>query len=312
MQDHFSSPVVSGVWLHRFAVLVAFSTFLLIIAGALVTGNEAGLSVPDWPLSYGTWMPPMVGGIFYEHGHRMIATLVGLLTTVLAIWLLKKESRRSVRKLGLIALAVVIAQGVLGGITVLFFLPTVISVMHACLAQAFFCIVVGLAWVTSPSREWDKLSTFEDRENSPLCRLCLFTTASIYLQLILGAALRHSKSGIILHVLGALVVTSFVIRVVARIYKSYLNASTLFRTAVVLSGLLVVQLFLGTGSYLIRLATREDIQPAGSMVAITTAHVAVGALVLAASLVLTLRSYRVLSRPGHAIRYASAPQKAAI
>lgn len=137
MQEHFSSHVDSGVWLHRFAVLVAFSTFLLIIAGALVTGNEAGLSVPDWPLSYGTWMPPMVGGIFYEHGHRMIATLVGFLTTVLAIWLLRKESSSSARKLGLIALAAVIAQGVLGGITVLFFLPTVISVMHACLAQAF-------------------------------------------------------------------------------------------------------------------------------------------------------------------------------
>jgi cytochrome c oxidase assembly protein subunit 15 len=145
-----------------------------------------------------------------------------------------------------------------------------------------------------------------------LRRLCLLTTASIYLQLILGAALRHSKSGIILHVLGALVVTSFVILVVARIYKSYLNAPTLFRTAVVLSGLVVVQLFLGMGSYLVRLATREDVQPAVSMVAITTAHVAVGALVLAASLVLTLQSYRVLSLSGHTVQFASAPQKAAI
>ena len=312
MQEHFSSLINSGVWLHRFAVLVAFSTFLLIVAGALVTGNEAGLSVPDWPLSYGTWMPPMVGGIFYEHGHRMIATLVGLLTTVLAIWLLRKESRSSVRKLGLIALAAVITQGVLGGITVLFFLPTVISVMHACLAQAFFCMVVSLAWVTSHSWKCGKLSTFEDQENSPLRRLCLFTTAGIYLQLILGAALRHSKSGIILHVLGALVVTFFVIWVVARIYKYYQNASTLFRTAVVLSGLLVVQLFLGIGSYLVRLATREDVQPALSTVAITTAHVAVGALVLATSLILTLQSYRVLFRSGQAIHYASAPQKAAI
>lgn len=172
--------------------------------------------------------------------------------------------------------------------------------------------MVSLAWVTSHSWKWGKLPIFEDQENSPLRRLCLFTTASIYLQLILGAALRHSKSGIILHVLGALVVTFFVILVVARIYKYYLNASTLFRTAVVLSGLLVVQLFLGIGSYLVRLATREDIQPAVSMVAITTAHVAVGALVLAASLVLTLQSYRVLSRSGHTIRYASAPQKAAV
>jgi heme a synthase len=312
MQEHFTPGIDSGVWLHRFAVLVAISTFLLIIAGALVTGNEAGLSVPDWPLSYGTWMPPMVGGIFYEHGHRMIATLVGFLTTVLALWLLKKESRRSVRKLGLIALAAIIAQGVLGGITVLFFLPTVISVLHACLAQAFFCIVVSLAWVTSNPWKGDKLSTFKNQENSLLRRLCVLTTASIYMQLILGAALRHSKSGVILHVLGALVVTFFLIWVVATIYKSYLNASSLFHTAVVLSGLLVVQLFLGLGSYLVRLAAREDVQPALSTVTITTAHVAVGALALATSLILTLQSYRVLSRSGLAVYYSSAPQKAAI
>jgi hypothetical protein len=161
----------SGVWLHRFAVLVASVTFLLIIAGALVTGNEAGLSVPDWPLSYGTWMPPMIGGIFYEHGHRMIATLVGLLTTILAIWLWRKEARNSVRRLGLIALATVIAQGILGGVTVLFFLPTVISVMHACLAQAFFCIVVSLAWVTSHSWKWGEISIFGDQEDFPLTAL---------------------------------------------------------------------------------------------------------------------------------------------
>jgi cytochrome c oxidase assembly protein subunit 15 len=252
----------------------------------------------------------MIGGIFYEHGHRMIATLVGLLTTVLAIWLWRKEPRNSVRRLGLIALAAVIAQGILGGVTVLFFLPTVISVMHACLAQAFFCIVVSLAWVTSHSWKWGEISIFEDQEDFSLLRLCLLTTASIYLQLILGAALRHSKSGIMLHILGALIVTVSVLWLVARIWKQYQNVSGLFPRAVLLIGLLVVQISLGIGSYLVRLAAREDIQPALSTVVITTAHVAVGALVLAASLILTLQSYRMLSRAGRGIRYASTLQKA--
>ena len=107
-----SPPVPVG--LHRFAVFTAASTFCLIIAGALVTSRDAGLSVPDWPLSYGQWMPPMVGGIFYEHGHRMIASFVGLLTVILAVWLWVAESRRWVRNVGFAALAAVIAQGLLG------------------------------------------------------------------------------------------------------------------------------------------------------------------------------------------------------
>ncbi len=115
----------------------------LLIAGALVTSNDAGLSVPDWPLSYGSLLPPMVGGIFYEHGHRMIASFVGLLSIVLAVWLWRVESRRLgerwLRWLGVAALGAVVAQGMLGGITVLFFLPPAVSSAHATLAQLFFC-----------------------------------------------------------------------------------------------------------------------------------------------------------------------------
>src|ERR1700730_4331426 len=117
--------------LHRFAVGTACATLVLIVAGGLVTSTESGLSVPDWPLSYGRLMPPMVGGVFYEHGHRMVATAVGLLTVVLAIWRRRPAPRAWVRRLGCAALAAVLAQVGLGGLTVIFLLPTAISVAHA-------------------------------------------------------------------------------------------------------------------------------------------------------------------------------------
>src|SRR5438094_5769307 len=138
-------------WLARYAAFVALATFLLIIAGALVTSNDAGLSVPDWPTSFGSFrMPRMVGGVKFEHGHRMIAGTVAILTILLALWLWRSEPRAWVRKLGGVAVLVIIAQAVLGGITVLFFLPVTISVSHACLGQIFFCITVSLALFTCP------------------------------------------------------------------------------------------------------------------------------------------------------------------
>ena len=185
MQGQNQNCLNNNAGLHRFAVFTACCTFILIIAGALVTGNEAGLAVPDWPLSYGSLNPPMIGGIFYEHGHRMIASFVGLLTLILAVWLWKREPRKEVRRLGIAAVGAVIAQGILGGLTVLFFLPAPISIMHACLAQAFFCMVASLAWVTSDHWKRGPYTTVEERKDVPLRRLCLLTTASVYLQLIL-------------------------------------------------------------------------------------------------------------------------------
>src|SRR5437667_2183294 len=122
---------------HRLCLALSACTLFLIFVGGLVTSTGSGLSVPDWPLSYGRLMPPMVGGIFYEHGHRMVASAVGLLTVVLAVWLSRREPRAWVRRLGYAALAAVVAQGVLGGLTVIFLLPTAVSVAHACLAQTF-------------------------------------------------------------------------------------------------------------------------------------------------------------------------------
>jgi cytochrome c oxidase assembly protein subunit 15 len=183
-----------NIWLHRFALATAGATFLLIIAGGLVTSTDSGLAVPDWPLSYGQVMPPMVGGIFYEHGHRMVATFVGLLTTVLAIWLWRKEERRWVKMLGLVALLAVITQGVLGGITVLLLLPTWVSTTHATLAQSFFSLTIVLAIITSPS--WKAHVPLDFGRMTKTRSLAVATTAAVLLQLILGALMRHSGAGL--------------------------------------------------------------------------------------------------------------------
>src|SRR5712692_4704038 len=134
---------------HRFAVLVACATFFLIIAGANVTSHDAGLATSDWPLSNGQVFPKMVGNLFWEHGHRLVATTVGLLTIGLAIFLYRVEQRRWLRRLGLVALGAVIAQGLLGGLTVKLMLPLIVSAAHATLAQLFFCTLVSLTVFTS-------------------------------------------------------------------------------------------------------------------------------------------------------------------
>src|SRR5271155_2730368 len=120
--------------LHRYAIFTAASTVFLLVAGALVTSNDAGLAVPDWPTSYGSFFPPMVGGIFYEHGHRMVATFVGLVTIGLAVILWKSESRRWMRYMGAAALAAVVVQGLFGALTVKLLLPPPVSIAHATLA----------------------------------------------------------------------------------------------------------------------------------------------------------------------------------
>src|SRR5918996_1858843 len=171
--------------LNRFAILVACATFFLIIAGALVTSNDAGLATEDWPLSNGQFFPEMVGNLFYEHGHRMVATTVGMLTIVLMVYILRKEKRDWVRRLGIFALLAVIMQGLLGGLTVKLMLPLSVSTAHATLAQLFFCTTVSLAVFTSKS--WIQARPLhEEKGNPPLRLMCTAALAIILLQLVLG------------------------------------------------------------------------------------------------------------------------------
>ena len=175
-------------WLRRFTTFVAGSTLFLIFAGAMVTSTGSGLAVPDWPLSYGMVFPPMVGGIFFEHGHRMIAATVGFLTVIQAIWLQARARKRYLRLLGWTAVGAVIAQGVLGGLTVLFLLPPAISIAHAGLAEIFLCLNVSIAFLAS---EWFERIRAMDKGDAPIAG----TTALVLLVYVRTLACRRGPSG---------------------------------------------------------------------------------------------------------------------
>lgn len=302
--------------LHRFAVLVAGATFFLIIAGALVTSNDAGLATEDWPLSNGQFFPEMVGNLFWEHGHRMVATTVGLLTIGLVIFLFWKEQRRWVRRLGLFALFMVIAQGLLGGLTVKLMLPLAVSTAHATLAQIFFCITVALAVFTS--RGWTSQQVnLEETGTLPVRYVCFAATTTICLQLILGATLRHSATWdkhlptdlLIAHIGGAIAVTLVLACAAIMILRRYSGEAFLARPAVIALALLAVQLLLGVSAYVTRLASPNDPQPLQPMVAITVAHVACGALVFATTIVLTLRTFKILRAADSEFDLATSAQR---
>jgi len=293
--------------LHRFAVILAACTVFLLAAGASVTSNEAGLAVPDWPLSYGSLMPPMVGGIFYEHGHRMVATTVGFLTIILAVWLQRREPRAWMRRLGWVALAGVIVQGILGGITVRFFLPPAVSISHATLAQLFFCAVVSVAVFTS--RWWHSdIASLQAASQPPLLGWTLASLAAIFIQLILWAAFRHKVLGILPHALWAAVVAYVVFRTAAIARDHRLEIVPAFRRiARFIHALLGLQLCLGGAALWARLATADYPQPMPVMVWTTVIHVVFGALVLGSVVVLALCASRVL-RPSAGYAVESRPQ----
>src|SRR6266513_3317695 len=179
---------------HRFALLVAGATFLLIIAGANVTSHDAGLATSDWPRSNGTFFPKMVGNLFWEHGHRMVATAVGILTIVLAVYLQIRERRVWVKRLGWIALGGVIAQGLLGGLTVKLNLPLAVSAAHATLAQLFFLTTVSIAVFTSRGWMAPGVSINEEPGTVSVRAWCVVALAAILAQLVVGATLRHSAT----------------------------------------------------------------------------------------------------------------------
>lgn len=293
---------------HRLAVFLAGYVVLLITAGGLVKSLEAGLSVPDWPLSYGMLNPPrwwQIETVRAEHGHRLIAGVALILTLILTVWIARKEERSWVRKLAYLALGAVLAQAALGGITVLFFLPTAISVSHAGLAQAFLVLVVTLAVVTS--RFWlSQRQPAAGVDAAGLVGLTSATTVLIYLQILVGAVMRHIGAGLAIpdfplvfgglippkldfaigvhytHRIGALVVATLIFWTLGRVLRLAANEPALSRSAVALAALVLVQ---GTLGGLV-VWTGKAVLP-------NTLHVGTGALLIATSVVLTLASRRL-------------------
>jgi heme a synthase len=296
------------IWLNRYAKLVAASTVLLIAAGGMVTSTGSGLSVPDWPNTYGWFMFsfPMdkwVGGILYEHSHRLIASTVGFLTVILTVWTWRSEPRPWVRFLGFAALGAVVLQGLLGGITVLLGLPPAVSIGHAGLAQLFFCITLTIALVTSSSWSTPSIGVDDPR----LRRFTIATTALIYLQVLVGATMRHTGAGMAIptfplafgHVLppiwtaaiaihfahraGAVIVAAAIVATTSVVWRYHRAERDLIRPATLLLLLVCSQATLGA------MVILSGMQPI-----INTAHVVNGALVFGTSLVLTLRAHRSL------------------
>jgi heme a synthase len=294
------------IWLHRYAKVVAASTVLLIAAGGMVTSTGSGLSVPDWPNTYGWFMfsfpvDKWVGGILYEHSHRLIASTVGFLTVILAIWIWRAERRAWVRWLGVAALGAVILQGLLGGLTVLLGLPPAVSIGHAGLAQLFFCVTLTIALVTSPS--WS--AQRPPIEDPVLPRLAAATACLVYAQILLGATMRHTGAGMAIptfplaygsvippvwttwiaihfaHRVGAVIVAAAIFATALHVWHHERSRSELLRPALLLVVFVCSQAALGA---FVVLSALHPI--------VNTAHVVNGALVLGTAVVLTLRAYR--------------------
>lgn len=281
----------SGVY--RFAVLTSCCTVLLLMAGALVTNNDAGDSVPDWPLAYGRLIPPLIGGIRFEYTHRVVAGIVAILTLILAVWLTFAKLQRPLAKvLGWTALVLVLAQAVLGALRVEEIHPMLSATAHATLAQIFFMTLVGLSLYLSPW--WGTAGSIEDSKSPSLRVLTALTTFAILVQLILGAAFRHGAFGIDPHLVGAGVVTFMVVWAGRAAKKRFRENRDLRRSTIFLHSFFGLQILLGFGAwYAVRVIAPESPQPTLLFVTLTVAHVLGGALTLAASVIFTLVSYRL-------------------
>jgi cytochrome c oxidase assembly protein subunit 15 len=301
MTPWFSRPSVAAatrqnIWLHRYALLAAIATFPLLFVGGLVTSTGSALAVPDWPTTFGHHMflypwSRMVGGIFYEHSHRLLGALVGFLTMTLTLWLWFKDRRPLLRWLGSIALAAVIIQGALGGLRVVLLQQT-LAIVHACLAQAFLALLVSITLLTSPAWKAEACDT-PMGEGGQLRRLCLMTTAFIYLQVVFGAVLRHTGTRLDAHILFAALVTIHVTLLAVQIWRTHGQRRDLVRPMLWLSGLLMAQLSLGVGAYVMKFTAITAMVPPAVRVSLTTTHLAVGSLMLVTSLVLALRVSRL-------------------
>lgn len=299
---------------HAFAVFTACAAFVVITAGALVTSNDAGLSVPDWPTSFGYLVkaPHFVGGVRYEWSHRMVAGTLVTLTLAIGIWTLLVERRRWLRWLAVGAFCTVIAQAVLGGLTVLLFQPPAVSTAHATVAQTFFCIAVAIALFTG--RKWveEQPQVEFDSRRPTLWTLTWLSIFVLYVQLILGGMFRHHGMSWWPHVVNAALVAFVLSWTAIRALSVYSRIEAVRRPAILMLSLLITQLCLGFAAFLTRVEWGKNAaQPELPMVLATVLHVQVGVLLLATAVVLAIQVWRHVplafeERLPHAQRDASA------
>jgi cytochrome c oxidase assembly protein subunit 15 len=275
---------MQNFWLHRYAIVLSVCTLVLVMAGATVTSKQAGLSVPDWPLSYGQVMPPMTGGVLFEHGHRIIGASVGMLTVGLLVWILSVEKRSWMRKLGWVALAWVSVVGLLGGLTVKLLTPPPVSVLHTCLAQLFFSLTVAICVFTSKS--WMEGPEMAEDHGWPSMRsLAIVLPLVVLAQVALGAGFRHGALSVMPHVIGAMVVILVLLMMGAFVLQQFPTHRTLKPAGIALMVIGFTQVFLGIMALVARMIASTD---PTQMVIVTVAHVAVGAMTLAASITLSI------------------------
>jgi heme a synthase len=280
---------------HKFSLFVVAWAVFLLCAGALVTSEDAALAVPDWPLSYGSITPPMVGGIAFEHSHRVIAAILGLFVVILAVVLWRKEERRWVKWLGVAAVGGVILQGVLGGLTVLKLLHYWLPVMHACLAQIMFATLVSIAVVTS--RWWvSERPQYDDKASPAIHTVVMLNAGAIFLQIALGATFRHKYSPVTPHVVWAMGVLLVASWTAIQLRKRFSNSPEISRIRAMLHGIVGVQLLLGIGALWTRLRSVDDPQPLPPVIITTVVHTVFGAVLFAVSILVVLFCYRLVPR----------------
>jgi len=280
-------------WRLWFAGLVCLAVLFLILLGGLVTTLEVGLAVPDWPNTYGYMMflyplSKMVGGIYYEHAHRLFGSLVGLMTMVLAVWTWRREARSWVRFYAAALLGLVVAQGVLGGLRVIR-LETELAVVHAVVAQSVFTVTAAMTLFLT--RTWRTGRSVEGAWAVRLRLLSVVLTVTVLLQVVSGAALRHFGWGLHLHLLLAAAALSSAAILAQKVLAQPSGVPLLPQLGMGLLMLMVCQVMLGMGSWMFWRAD-SGLQPPLSAVLVTTAHVVLGAFILATATLVLLLVFR--------------------
>src|SRR5215470_8151792 len=285
---------------HRFAVFVVAWTVLLLVFGALVTSNNAALSVPDWPKSFGTWFPSLrqlAGGAFFEHSHRVIAGVLGVLILVLAVVLCLKDERRWLRWFAAIAVGGVVVQAVLGGEVVRKLLQYWLPELHACFGQIMFAAILGMAVFTS--KWWTtERPLLEDPGSPSIQSIAVVNAVVTFIQVFFGAGFRHQGMPIWPHMAGSLAVLGTTIWLAAALRRRFDASSELKFGRVLLHSMVGTQILLGGAAYWSRLTTADAASPQPVMVLLTVIHTVFGALTFGASVFVAMLCYRMVSRNG--------------